>query len=206
MLSINAAPIRRYLLIAALAFASFAAPAHADGERDAVQRLNDALLGVMQRGPELGFEGRRAELEPVLRDLFDFRLMTQIGLQRHWANLSETQRTAIADAFADMSIATFASRFDDHGGERFEIEGEKPGPRDLVLVQTAIHRPDREKVGLTYVMRDGPDGPRIIDVLAQGRFSELARQRAEMSSVFGREGADGLIASLRAKARELAAE
>jgi len=198
--------IRAPLLLALLSALLFSAPVRAEGEQQAIEGFNATLLGTMQAGPELGFQGRYDRLAEPLQALFDFQTMVQIGLQRHWATIPETDRAAIVDAFTRMSVATYASRFDAWNGERFSIEGVRPGPRGLVLVSSLIHRTDKDPVNLTYVMRSGTDGPPVIDILAQGRFSELARQRAEMTSIFARSGAEGLIASLDEKAREFAAE
>lgn len=194
------------LLLAALLSLSLTAPARAGGEQQAIEKLNQALLETMQQGSELGFEGRAGKLAPVLTELFDFRSMVQIGLQRYWKDMPESDRDAVTEAFRQMSIATFASRFDDFQGERFVVDGTRPGPRSLTLVTTRITRPDKDDVSLTYVLRPVGEGAQVIDVLAQGRYSELARQRAEMSSVYSRSGASGLVDSLTTKAGELAAE
>jgi hypothetical protein len=47
------------------------------------------------------------------------------------------------------------------------------------------------------------DGWRIVDVLPDGRFSELARQRAEFSAVLRDGGFPALVASLEGKLQEL---
>lgn len=198
--------LRLPLLLAALLSLSLAAPARAAGEVQAIENLNQALLETMQEGADLGFDGRAAKLDPVLTELFDFRSMVQIGLQRYWKDMPETDREAVTEAFRQMSIATFASRFDSFGGENFAIDGTKPGPRSLTLVTTRITRPGKDDVSLTYVLKPAGESAQVIDVLAQGRYSELARQRAEMSSVYARSGASGLVESLTQKAAELAAE
>lgn len=195
---------RSSLLVTATLFVLMAGPARADGEQQAIEAFNQVLMATMQQGPDLGFTGRYDMLAQPLAGLFDFETMTRIGLQRHWAEIGAEDREAIIEAFAAMSIATFANRFDNHNGEAFVVESVKPGPRNLRLVSTRIERPGRESVNLTYVMRDTDAGPRVIDVLAQGRFSELARQRAEMSSVFSRSGVAGLVAALNEKADKLA--
>lgn len=191
--------------MAALMF-FLSSPVRAEGEQQAIASLNEVLLETMQQGPALGFLGRYEKLGLPLVNLFDFGTMAQISLQRHWADIPEPERASIIEAFTRMSIATFANRFDDFKGESFSIESVKPGPRSLILVSTLVHRPGKESVNLTYVMRQGEAGPEVIDVLAQGRYSELARQRAEMSAVYKRSGTAGLVASLDAKASEFAAK
>ena len=82
-----------------------------------------------------------------------------------------------------MSTANFAARFDGFSGERFEMRGQRAGPRDAVVVESAIVRPDDDPVELDYVLREGEAGWRIIDVLLDGKYSELAKQRSEFAAL-----------------------
>ncbi|MEM8952160.1 MAG: ABC transporter substrate-binding protein [Pseudomonadota bacterium] len=180
------------------------------GVQAVVQRLNTTLLDVMQSADALGYQGRYDKLDPVLRSTFDFAFMAKIAVGRAWNDLDKQERTDLVERFSRMSIATFASRFDGYGGERFEIFGEKPGPRDTVIVDDRIIRPHDPDVGLNFVLREtagsaDAEGWRIIDVMLDGKFSELARQRAEFSSVLKNGGYDDLIAALDQRIAELAA-
>lgn len=183
-----------------------------DGDVQAVvQRLNTTLLDVMQSADALGFQGRYEKLDPVLRSSFDFAFMAKIAVGRAWNDLTEAERSELVERFSRMSVATFASRFDDYGGERFQIFGEEPGPRGTVVVDDRIIRPDDPDVGLNFVLKEQPtrtDGGRwrIIDVMLDGKFSELARQRAEFSSVLKNGGYADLIAALDQRIAELGAE
>lgn len=179
-------------------------PSQAATARSVVETMNDALLEVMRSADELGYPGRYARLEPVLRASFNFPFMTRIAVGRDWSGLSEAQRAHLVDLFTQMSIANFAARFDGYAGERFEIVAEAPGPRDAVVVQCQIVRPADEPVGLDYVLRPFDDGWRIIDVLLDARFSELARQRAEFAAVLQGGGYHDLVRTLEQKIDELA--
>ena len=162
-----------------------------------VEGLNTTLLDVMQSADDLGYQGRYEMLEPALRSSFDFAFMTKISVGRAWNEFDGDQREQLVERFARMSIATFAARFDGYSGERFEIHGEKPGRRDTVVVDDRIIRPHDPPVGLNFVLKQQADGQwQIIDVMLDGKFSELARQRAEFSSVLKRGGYDELIAAI----------
>ncbi|MGI9509666.1 MAG: ABC transporter substrate-binding protein [Geminicoccaceae bacterium] len=175
-----------------------------------VQGLNTTLLDVMQSADALGYQGRYEKLDPVLRSSFDFTFMAKIAVGRAWNDFDQAQRDELVDRFTRMSVATFASRFDGYGGERFEIFGEKPGPRDTVIVDDRIVRPDDPDVGLNFVLKEKGETAdaawRIIDVMLDGKFSELARQRAEFSSVLKNGGYDELIVALDRRIAELAAD
>ncbi|NBC34545.1 MAG: hopanoid biosynthesis protein HpnM [Alphaproteobacteria bacterium] len=163
-----------------------------------VNRLHAALLHVMQNAGSLGFEGRYEELAPVLRDVFDFSAMARFAIgPTFWPELSAAQREEVIDLFAEMSITTYAARFDGYSGQSFQLSDQADAGRGRVLVRSLLLRPDDEPVALDYVLiREEGQGWRIIDVLLDGSVSELARQRAEYTAVLRRQGYDGLVAAL----------
>lgn len=180
--------------------------AAADGPRQVIERLNTNLLEVMKNADELGYEGRHEQLEPVLEKSYDFPFMLRIALGPTWRELDDRQRAELTELFTDMSVANYAARFDGYVGEQFEILGEESGPRDAVLVQSRIVRPDDEPVELNYLLRESESGWRIIDVLLDARYSELARQRAEFAAVLRSGGVPDLVATLERKIAQLIAE
>ena len=171
-----------------------------------IERLHASLLEVMQHAGELGYEGRYEQLEPVLEQSYDFPFMMRIALGPTWRELDEGQRAELTELFTDMSVANYAARFDGYGGERFEILGEEPGPRDAVLVQSRIVLPDDEPIQLNYLLRKFGDRWRIIDVLLDARYSELARQRAEFAAVLRDGGVPDLVTTLERKIAQLTTE
>lgn len=190
------------LLCAPLALAQDAA----DGPAAPVGRLNQTLLETMQAADELGYAGRFDKLEPVLREVFDFPFMARAAVGRTWQELEPAQRKELTRLFARMSVSTFAARFDGYSGETFEILGQRAGPRDTVLVESQIVRPNDPPVGLNYLMRESGAGWSAIDVFLDSKFSELARQRAEFTAVLKRGGYQELVENLEQRIEELAAD
>ena len=180
--------------------------AQASGPQQVVERLHESLLEVMRNAGELGYEGRYERLEPVLEQSYDFPFMIRVALGPTWRELDERQRAELTKLFTDMSVANYAARFDGFDGERFEILGEAPGPREAVLVESRIVLPDDDPVELNYLLRESEDGWRIIDVLLDARYSELARQRAEFAAVLRDGGVPDLVATLERKIAQLTAE
>jgi phospholipid transport system substrate-binding protein len=104
-----------------------------------VARLQAALLAAMQDASALGFEGRRAQLAPILSDVFDFRGMIRFAVSGAiWNTLPAAQQTKLTDAFAAMSIATYAERFNGFADERFTITNVEEAPRGARIVKTRI--------------------------------------------------------------------
>lgn len=168
-----------------------------------VDRLTATLLETMQQADELGFEGRYDKLEPVLRETFDFAFMARLSVGRHWGDLTAEERDALVERFAELSIATFASRFDGYSGQTFEVLEPREGPRDSVLVPTRLNRPADSPVNIDYLTRRIDDEWRAVDIYLGSRYSELATKRSEYSSVMQRQGFAALINRIESSIAEL---
>ncbi|SME93290.1 phospholipid transport system substrate-binding protein [Tistlia consotensis] len=200
---------RRLLAVLAAAFlalAPLAASAAEAAPAEQVQTVDGALLEAMKQAKELGFEGRYKLLEPVLDKVFDFAYMAQIAVGRHWNQLDDGQRQALVDAFGKMSVATFASRFDGYSGEKFEVGDTRDGPRGTKLVINRLIKTSGEAVPINFLLRDDDGGWRIIDILLEAKYSELATKRSEYTAVVENQGFDKLLQLLGDKIAELRAK
>ena len=198
--------IKRLAPAALLSIACLGPALAANEPQQVIERLHGALLDVMRNAAELGYEGRYQELEPVLQESYDFPFMIRIAVGPAWRELEEDQRGRITELFTAMSVATYAARFDGYDGERFEILGNEPAPRDTVLVHSRIVLSDEEPVELSYLLKKFDGDWRIIDVLLEARYSELARHRAEFAAVLRNGGVPDLVSTLQRKITQLTAE
>jgi phospholipid transport system substrate-binding protein len=170
-----------------------------------VNTLDQSLLDVMQQAKQLGYNGRYAKLEPVLRQAFDIHYMTQLAVGQGWATLNPEQQDRLSDAFGKFITATYARRFDGYSGERFETLGEKPIGQ-AIMVQTKLVKSNGEAIALNYVIRQNGGRCQVVDIYLTGTISELAQRRSEFSAVFQRTGYDGLLSALQQKAAQAANE
>ena len=192
------ARVATFVALLALAFVPRAEPAPPTA---VIERFHAALLGVMKNAKQLGVEGRRAKLEPVMADTYDFPAMAQRSLGPAWAKLVGAQRTRFEQAFRALILRTYATRFDGYTSERFELRGAEASIAGTEIVRTVLHSP-KQTVQLDYRMRETPAGWRVIDVYLGGTVSELALRRAEYTSVLERDGFDALIRGLESKVAE----
>ena len=200
---------RRFLFVAATAVAfvpPFAARAAAeDGAAATVSAFYDTLLQAMKGGRQLGFAGRRDLLAPAMTRAFDLPTMARITVGPQWMGLSADDQQKLISAFSDYSIATYANRFDDYSGERFDVNPKAaPLAGGEVIVRSKLVRTNGEPVELDYLMHQAAGTWKIIDVYLSGTISQLASQRSEFTSVLRQGGAAALIQSLREKAAQLA--
>ena len=174
--------------------------------REVVQTLHDALLDVMQAADELGFDGRRDYLWPVMDEVFDMALIARTSAGRHWRQADADEKQRMVEIVTRLSVTTYAARFDGYSGESFRILSEQPAPRDMRFVNTEIVKSDGETVQLNYLMRQSASGWRIVDVYLDGVYSELALSRADYASTLKRGGFEGLFAELEKKVAAIEAE
>ena len=170
-----------------------------------VEQFHDVLLSVMKDADQLGISGRYKKLEPVLSQVFSLKAMIQIASGSFWKRTSDQEKIQLTSAFSRLTIATYATQFDGFSGQLFKTIGAKPGPQKTTLVETQIVNTDTSSVTLRYVFREIKGQWRVIDVLLDTGFSELARKRSEYRSVLKTGGVAGLIALLNAKTDSLLA-
>jgi phospholipid transport system substrate-binding protein len=188
-----------FVLLAAAAGPSAAA----EGPSAVIGKLNQTLLEVMRQAEVLGAHGRYDRLETPLRESFDFPRMASIAAGRHWQGLGPAQKRRLEEAFARMSIATFAARFDGYSGERFVIEGEEESLRGAVLVRSHLIKADGEAVAIDYLLSRRDATWRIIDVFLEATVSELATRRAEYGAVLANEDLEALLRRIDERAEAL---
>jgi len=194
------------LTCAAPAFAATGAPVASavtpvgGSATDVVKNFYATLTDTMK----LGFGGRYKKLEPALRQAFNLQLMTRISVGPVWSSATPAEQDQLIKAFSQFSIASYAARFSNYGGEQFNVTGEKPTPGGGVIVETNLKPKDSDAVALNYLMRQDDKGVwRIVDVFMNGTISELATRRAEFASVIKRDGISALVNSLGEKSKQM---
>ncbi|HYL34000.1 MAG TPA: ABC transporter substrate-binding protein [Stellaceae bacterium] len=199
---------RRFLIVAAavVAVVPLATARAADnGAVATVSAFYDTLMQAMKGGQQLGFAGRRDLLAPAVTRAFDLPLMTRITVGPQWASLTADEQQKLVRAFSDYSVATYANRFDDYSGEKFDVDPKAtPSTGSDMIVHSKLVQSNGEPVELDYLVRPAGDSWKIVDVYLSGTISQLAAQRSEFTSVLRKGGVAALIQSLRDKVAQLA--
>jgi phospholipid transport system substrate-binding protein len=184
-------------LIAAVGLALFVSPpARGESADPAASRISgfyEILVNTMQRGRQLGLKGRYERLAPVLSKTYDLASMARIAVGPSWNGLSAQQHIEIVNAFTRMTVATYASRYDDFSGERFEISQTADQPNGDKIVKTRIIQTNGKTVALNYLMRKSGAEWKIMDVYLDGVISELASRRSEFGAILKSGGPDALV-------------
>ena len=194
-------PVLAALLLAAL----LSAPARGESA-DPAARVNgfyEVLLNTMENAKQLGLKGRYDKLAPVLSKTYDLATMAKTAVGPGWSEFTPEQQRELVKAFTSMTIATYASRFDDYAGEQLEVTQTADQPNGDKIVKTQITQSNGKTVALNYLMRKVGSEWKIQDVYLNGAISELATRRAEFGAILKSGGPDALISSLTRQADKL---
>jgi phospholipid transport system substrate-binding protein len=203
--------IHRRLLVGAtlLAVAGMRSRASAEvpaGAVAPVQQLCDGLLTIMRAGHSVPFAQRFNQLAPVVEKVFDLHTILQVSVGPTWSTLSPDQQATLEAAFRRYTVASYVSNFDEYSGQRFDVSSNvRALPNGELVVDTRIvpQDPAGETHVLDYVMRQGPQGWRAVDVLMDGTISRVAVQRSDFRDLLAHGGAAALAKSLQQKTANL---
>lgn len=175
--------------------ANGAVAAQTDPAATRIESFDASLIEVMKGGAALGAKGRFHKLAPVIDSTFDIPLMTRIAVGAPWSTLAEADRAGLIKGFARLSAASYAHNFDAFAGEKFTIESKVDTRGPDKIVQSHIVPTHGAPTALTYRMRQGADGWKIVDVY-YGAISQLATRHSDFAAPLASGGARGLIAHL----------
>jgi phospholipid transport system substrate-binding protein len=189
------------LAASALFASAWSRPADADDPVLApAHQLIAGLLQVMKAGSATPFAQRYDMLAPVIDQTFDLVaiLRDSVG-PTAWQAMAPDQQQMLMAAFRRYTVSSYVSSFNAFNGQRFSINPETRIVGDEQVVQTKIIPVSGDGHELDYVMRETPQGWRIVDVLADGAISRVAVQRSDFRQVIRQGGAPALGQKLKAK-------
>ena len=164
---------------------------------DTVATLTAALETLERDMPDADYANRFDVLAPIIRDTHDLDTMARLALGRTADDLTEPQRHDFDRLFVELTIASYATRFQDLGSG-FEIRNDTPARGGRYSVEAELAPADRAPIRLDYLLHERDDRWLIINVLAEG-VSDLALKRSQFAALFAERGFVGLRESLRAE-------
>jgi phospholipid transport system substrate-binding protein len=157
-------------------------------------RARDAEIraALPPEGQALGEAGRK-KIEGIVSRIVDTRSLLESALEHRWAKLTESQRKRLREAFEHRFRVSGSSQLDAWRKTKIDyLPEQREG--DLVRVPTRIES-QGEQSDVTYVLRDGREGWRIVDIVVD-EVSTVENYRASFARIINREGVDGLIERL----------
>ncbi len=200
------------ILIGAVLAASAALPprgAHAsdfsDGAGVFVKELADAAIAAINE-KALPVDRRLAKFRELFIAGFDVPVIAQFVMGRAWARATDEQKAQYLKAFEEVTLLTWALRFNDYSGETLKVNSTRAEGR-VAFVDSVVVRPGRDPVRVEWRIERPAGEYKIIDITVEGSSMAVA-QRADYSAVLqqnqGKVG--GLIAALNNKLAQLNAK
>lgn len=175
-----------------------------DAARMPVEHLDDALLAAMKAGSRVPFNERYRALAPVIEQVFNLDAVLAASIGLSWATLAPAQKAELATAFHRYTVSSYISNFNSYNGQSFQVS---PSVRAVgngqVVVQSRLLRVNDSPMKLDYVMRRGPAGWQVVDVLTEGSISRVAVQRSDFRELLASGGVAALTAGLGRKVANL---
>ncbi len=169
-----------------------------DSAAEVVMRFQSDLIRVMKQADRLGYQGRYEQLAPAIKQSHDLVEIARIALGRHWRKLTKEQKKRFIKTFSQLSIATYANKFDSYSSEEFRFVSAHDTDKGDRFVRTLLVDAAGEEIQLDYLLRQHDGRWAIINIIADG-VSDLALKRSEYSRVLRRDGYDALIRRLEEK-------
>jgi phospholipid transport system substrate-binding protein len=189
-------------LVQAVPCAATAASEHAEGAKAFLQSLADRTITTLNQR-QMAQKDRVDAFRSLFAEGFDVRSIGQFVAGRAWTKASEPQKVAYLQVFEEVTVLTWALRFDQYKGEKLSIEKVREDGK-AVLLESLIVRPGKEPIRVDWRIEKGKDGYKILDIVAEGTSLAIA-QRADYSAVIQQNNGefDGLIRALRDKQKKL---
>jgi phospholipid transport system substrate-binding protein len=168
-----------------------------------VERFHATLIDNMKQGKTLGFEGRRAKLDPVVKSAFDLQAMARISTGAGWQKMNDAEKADVLAAFTTWTVANYAGNFAEYDGEKFETKSQSPDDgKGNIMVNTQLVVKGGPPVLFNYRFHKVEGAWKIFDIYLDGAISQLAMRRSEFAAVLGKGSAADLVVHMKRLAKE----
>ena len=150
-------------------------------------------------GPNVPQHDREVRFRKLLDSHFDMAAIAKFVLGRYWRTATDAERADFQKLFEDYIVQSYAVRFGDYSGERFEVSGSSGAEDDIVIVHSKIDRTGAEDVRLDWRLHRADGSFAVVDIIVEGVSMEVTQRSQFASMIQDRGGVDGLIAALRGK-------
>lgn len=110
------------------------------------------------------------EKETLFRDAFteavDLKGVGQFVLGTVWKKTPEEDRAAFLKAFTDLTVKTWADRFNLYTGQQIVFQGTRNAERGQIYVDSVIQ--DKQPVEVIWRLRPSKDSYKIVDIVVEG--------------------------------------
>jgi phospholipid transport system substrate-binding protein len=176
-----------------IAIAPARADEHLQTSADFIRSLADRAITTLTAEGQTT-EVRREQFRGLFREGFAINGIARFVLGRYWRRASEADRTEYLALFEDVIVNTWADRFSEYSGERFEVQDAVDAPsahesERVAIVRSVFFSDPQTPVRIDWRVASRGDIYKITDVSVEG-ISMANTQRDEFSSVIRSNSGD----------------
>ena len=160
-----------------------------------VQTTVDAILNQLRTLPEDSPQ-RRETISNLIREQFDFELMSQGALGVSWKSANAEQRQTFIQLFTGLLEETYLGRIQSYTNEKITY-GEEEVRQNRAVVDTMIHTASVE-IPISYKLILQNNDWQVYDVVIE-KASLIRNYRSSYASILRRKGMDGLLEEMKQK-------
>lgn len=170
-----------------------------DGPKIQLEASINQILTVLQNDALQG-ESRRQELSTLLRQRFDFQVMSQYVLGPQWRKTGKEDRAQFIDLFSDLLEASYIGKIEAYTDEKIlfgdeQIDGRKARVETQILTASV-------EIPIDYKLVQQEAGWLVYDVAVEG-VSLVRTYRDNYQEIARKEGMPGLLVRMQEKLDEI---
>lgn len=156
--------MKKLILFLMAMLTSFAVRAE-DPAINFVDRLADQVLTEVVTSNKTKEEKERLFHE-AFTDALDLKGVGQFVLGTAWKKSSDEERENFLKAFTDLTVKTWADRFNLYTGQQIVFQGTRNAERGQIYVDSVIQ--DKQPVEVIWRLRPSKDSYKIVDIVIEG--------------------------------------
>lgn len=186
------------------------APVQAQEAPDAlIRRLIGEVQDIVKTDKDIQ-AGSKVRMMQVVKEKLvphvDFDRMTALAVGRNWRDATEQQKQALTQEFRSLLMFTYAGALGQVSDQKVEFRQLKLTPTDTdAEVRSRVLQRQGEPIMLNYRVAKVGNEWKIYDVNVMGAWL-LETYKSSFATEVTQGGIDGLIASLKNKNQQLAAQ
>ena len=169
-----------------------------DQLRDGVDRVVKVLRDPELRGDKRADE-RRAAINKVADEIFDFAETAKRSLGQHWAQRTPAERAEFVRLFTELVQRTYISKVDQYNSE-MTFRGDTVDG-DEAVVRTTLLLNKGAEMALDYRMHHPRDRWQVYDLNIDG-ISLVANYRAQFNKIVRTSSYEALVTALKSRQAE----
>jgi phospholipid transport system substrate-binding protein len=174
-----------------------------------VKNVTNDVLAIVRQDKEIQSGNTQRAIDLVEQKVlphFDFLHMTRLAVGRDWRQASPVQQKQLADEFKSLLVRTYSNALTSYKNQNITFKPLRLQGGDTdVVVRSEVRQPGAQPVTIDYSLDKQGSDWKVYDVVVGG-VSLVTNYRESFATEVRNGGIDGLVKSLQAKNKNLAAK